>query len=57
MSRPFIRVTLERKIQGQLKTELLCETQPQSYENPVYNQRLQFDVYDDNDRVLFEVID
>lgn len=33
------------------------ETQPQTYENPVYNQRLQFDVYDDNDRILIEIVD
>ena len=35
----------------------VAETQAQTYENPVYNQRLQFDVYDDNDRVLIEVVD
>ena len=35
----------------------LAETQAQVYENPVYNKRVQFDVFDDNDRIYIEVID
>ena len=57
MSKPFIKVTLERKIQGQIQTQELAETNAQVYENPVYNKRVQFDVYDDNDRIYIQVID
>ena len=57
MSKPFIKVTLERNIQGQIQTINLAETQAQVYENPVYNKRVQFDVYDDNDRIYIQVID
>lgn len=36
---------------------MLAETPAQPYENPVYNKRVQFDVFDDNDRVYIQVID
>ena len=44
-------------IQGQVQSKPLAETQAQVYENPVYNKRVQFDVFDDNDRIYIEVID
>lgn len=57
MTRPFIKITLEQNIQGQKQSNALAETPPQPFENPVYNKRVQFDVYDDNDRVYIQVID
>ena len=33
------------------------ETDAQTYENTVYNKRFQFDVYDDNDKIVIKVID
>ena len=57
ISTPFIKITLERRIQGNLQTIPLAETPAQSHENPVYNKRVQFDVYDDNDKVIIQIID
>ena len=35
----------------------LGQTEAQVYENPVYNSRFQFDVNDDNDKIVIQVID
>lgn len=57
MTKPLIKISLQQNIQGQRQQVVLAETPPQPYENPVYNKRVQFDVYDDNDRVYLQVID
>ena len=57
MSKPFIKIQVERMVQGQVQIVDLGETQAQTYENTVYNRRFQFDVYDDNDKIVIQVID
>jgi len=56
-SRPFIKIFVERRIDGQPQIQDLGETQAQTYENTVYNRRFQFDVYDDNDKIVIQVAD
>lgn len=57
MQRPYIKITLERPVDGRVQNQEIGETNSQPAENPVYNKRLQFPVQDDNDTLLVQVID
>ena len=47
MLRPYIKLSLERPSENRLVTLNIGETTSQTYENPVYNKRFQFDVLSD----------
>lgn len=57
MTKPFIKVFLERPVNGRIVSMDIGETPPQTYENPVYNKRLQFNIESDNDTVRIVVAD
>lgn len=57
MVRPYIKLTLERPVDNQMLTLDIGETPSQTYENPVYNKRFQFDVENDSDTIRVQVVD
>ena len=57
MVRPYIKVSMERPIDNRIVTLPIGETQSQTFENPVYNKRFQFEILSDNDTVRIQVID
>lgn len=57
MLRPYIKLTLERPVDNRIMNIDIGETQSQTYENPVYNKRFQFEIFSDNDTVRIQVID
>ena len=57
MRNPFIKILLDRPSQGRVQTVDIGQTQPQTYENPVYNKRFQFNVENDSDTARLQIID
>jgi hypothetical protein len=57
MLRPYIKLSIERPMENRIVTIPIGETTSQTYENPVYNKRFQFDVLSDQDTVRVQVID
>ena len=56
--KPYIRLTLLSGGPRQQQNEIIGQTESQTYENPVYNKRFQFNVNSEkDDRVLIEVLD
>jgi hypothetical protein len=51
MVRPYIKVSMERPVDNRIVTFPIGETQSQTFENPVYNKRFQFEILSDNDTV------
>ena len=54
MRRPYIKLLYQSSNGG--RTDINT-TQNASYENPVFNQRFQFEVHQDNDAVVVQLID
>ena len=48
---PFIKLSLEKEVQGRKVQVEIGQTENQTHENPVYNKRFQFNVGNDSDRV------
>jgi len=57
MLRPYIKLSIERPMENRIVTIPIGETTSQTYENPVYNKRLQFNIESDNDTVRIVVAD
>lgn len=57
MTKPYIRLFLERPVGGRIVSIDIGSTPSQTYENPVYNKRLQFNIESDNDVVRIQVLD
>lgn len=51
MLRPYIKLTLERPVENRMVYLDIGETISQTFENPVYNKRFQFEVLSDADTI------
>lgn len=57
MRYPYLKVLLQKTNFGREDFIEIGQTKAQTYENPVYNQRYQFEVGEDSQYVMIQVID
>jgi hypothetical protein len=53
----MIKLSLEKEAQGRKVQVEIGQTNSQTFENPVYNKRFQFNIGNDNDRVRIFAVD